>query len=136
MQKPYTLKIKLPSRKKYPVLAQYQNQHTPQPAYLEFTPDETQRTRTLVLSADYSGEIGNSVPAAVFHDFVFRFAISPHLDRHALKALERDDRLLNLVGRLQDSYSASWYDGHYRGLFDRDLADMIREHLSTIHPEG
>lgn len=61
-----------------PVYSRYPREIRPQPAYLEIDPQE--RTVT----ADYSGEIGNAVPASVWHGVILRVPIPSDVLRSAL----------------------------------------------------
>jgi hypothetical protein len=57
----------------HPLWQQYDGQLNTQPAFIEFD------TITDELSADYSGEVGGSVPESVWNGKRRRYSISPHL---------------------------------------------------------
>jgi hypothetical protein len=120
------IKIVLPNRRKKPVFFQYQYQCAPQRAYLEIDPSKC--TAGLVCHADYTGEIGNAVPAAVWHALEFRIPVAPEVSRTALKALETDERFITLVGQLVDSWEEIWNGNNYVGKFDRDIYDSLCWH--------
>jgi hypothetical protein len=121
------IKIVLPNRRKKPVFFQYQNQCAPQRAYLEIDPSKC--TTGLICHADYTGEIGNGVPVAVWHDLVFRVPVAPEMSRTALKALETDDQFISLVDQLVDSWDEIWNGNNYVGKYDRDVYDMLCQHV-------
>ena len=121
------IKIVLPNRKKKPVFFQYRNQCAPQRAYLEIDPSKC--TANLVCHADYTGEIGNAVPAAVWHDLVFRVPVAPEVSRGGLKALETDERFVTLVDQLVDSWEEIWNGNNYVGRFNSDVYDMLCQHV-------
>lgn len=106
---------------------QYQNQCTPQRAYLEIDPSKC--TTNIKCHADYTGEIGNGMPAAVWHDLVFRIPVAPEVSREGLKALEHDERFITLVDQLVDSWEEIWNGNNYVGKFDRDVYDMLCQHV-------
>jgi len=117
------VKIVLPNRKEKPVLFKYRGQHQPQRAYLEIDP--SQCTKYIKCRADYSGEIGNAVPVAVWHDLVFRIPVAPEVWRKGLKDLEQDERFISLTTRLVDSWEEIWNGNNYVGKHDRDTYDML-----------
>ena len=121
------VKIVIPNRKKKPVFYQYQNQCYPQGAYLEIDPSKC--TTNIKCRADYTGEIGNAVPAAVWHDLVFRVPVAPEVSRTALKELETDERFITLVDQLVDSWEEIWNGNNYVGKHDRDVYDMLCQHV-------
>ena len=121
------IKIVIPNRKKKPVFFQYQYQNFPQGAYLEIDPSKC--TTNIKCHADYTGEIGNAVPAAVWHDRVFRVPVAPEVSRTALKALETDERFITLVDQLVESWEEIWNGNNYVGKHDRDVYDMLCQHV-------
>lgn len=56
-----------------PLYAHYQNQSSPQPAYLELD------LRDGKVTADYSGEAGNAMPAYVWSGVIRRYSVNPLL---------------------------------------------------------
>lgn len=121
------IKIVIPNRKKKPVFYQYQNQCFPQRAYLEIDPSKC--TTNIKCYADYTGEIGNAVPVAVWHDLVFRIPVAPEVWRKGLKDLEQDERFITLVGQLVDSWEEVWNGNNYVGKHDRDTYNMLCQHV-------
>lgn len=121
------VKIVLPNRRKKPVFFQYQNQCFPQRAYLEIDPAKC--ATNIKCHADYTGDIGNAVPVAVWHDRIFQIPVAPEMSRTALKALETDDQFISLVGQLVDSWDEIWNGNNYVGKYDRDVYDMLCCHV-------
>ncbi len=116
------MKIRVPNRKRKPVLYQYQGQCFPQPAYLELDPMLAGET---VLTADYSGEIGNGVPMSVWHNLILRFGIPSQVTRKALNALKKDEKLIAMLEQLRDDYDQVWDGNNYVGKFDTDLYHCV-----------
>jgi len=128
------MKIKIPNRRKHPVLFQYQNQCFPQPAYLEFDPAATGK---LALSADYSGEIGNAVPVDVWNGKIIRFKIPPYTTRAALKRLETDPELWRRLTAIREGFDIFWNGNNYVGGHkDPELAWMTAHYIEeTLNKE-
>lgn len=125
------LKITLPNRRKQPVLWQYQSQHRPQPAYIEVDPSKWHYRKNrgvFVCRADYSGEIGNGVPADVWHNRVFRIPIAPEVSRGKLKALEHDEKFVSLVNELVQGWDEVWNNGNWVGKFNTGAHDLLCWH--------
>jgi hypothetical protein len=120
------MKIMIPNRRKQPVFHQYQNQCFPQHAYLEFDP---MLEGELTLTADYSGETGNGVPEAVWHNRVLRVGIPAQVTLKALKDLRSDERLSNMLEQLREEYEVVWDGNNYVGRFDTDLYHGICQYV-------
>ncbi len=116
------MKIQIPNRKRKPVLYQYQGQCFPQPAYLELDP---MLTGEIVLTADYSGEIGNGVPMNVWHNLILRFGIPSQVTLKALNTLKKDKDFNSMVEQLRDDYDQVWDGNNYVGKFDTDLYHCV-----------
>jgi len=112
------MKIQIPNRKRKPVLYQYQGQCFPQPAYLELDP---MLAGEIVLTADYSGEIGNGVPMSVWHNLILRFGIPSQVTLKALNTLKKDKDFNSMLEQLRDDYDQVWNGSNYVGKFDTDL---------------
>ena len=112
------MKIQIPNRKRKPVLYQYQGQCFPQPAYLELDP---MLAGEIVLTADYSGEIGNGVPMSVWHNLILRFGIPSQVTLKALNTLKKDKDFNSMLEQLRDDYDQVWNGNNYVGKFDVDL---------------
>lgn len=122
------MKVIVPNTRKHPVLRQYQNQCAPQTAFLEFDPASDGE---LILTADYSGEIGNAVPASVWHSRILRFHISPYTTGTALRELRKDQRLLGMLDTLRKGYEEVWNGNNYVGRFDSELYLKICHYIHT-----
>jgi hypothetical protein len=94
----------------------YPGQTNPQPTHIEIDPE----TRTL--SADWNAEIGNAVPARVWHGLVRRYALpSPYLSQAAIKRIMED--IAPLAVRVCDGFASRW-DGHNTvGVLNEDAMD-------------
>lgn len=101
---------------------QYPGQTSPQPCYVELD------CRTGALSASYSGEIGNAVPAHVWHGHAQRWSI-PALKGDAANALLEE--IEPLAQRVVDGYSARWDGSNSVADFDED-AEAAREEIAAL----
>lgn len=98
-----------------PLLCLYDNQASPQPAFLFFRPG-TDTPLTLV--ADYISETGSNVMSSdVFNGKELRFSVDPLSTRQSLLALAEDETLANLLTMIQsgftfkpESNSRSWIE--------------------------
>jgi hypothetical protein len=82
----------------------------------------------LTLTADYSGEMGNGVPEAVWHNRVLRVGIPSQVTLKALKELRSDERLARMLEQLRNSYDQMWRNGNWVGQFDTDLYYCVCEY--------
>ncbi len=78
--------------------------------------------------ADYSSEIGNAVPSAVFHNRVYRLAIPATLRGSVVARLLEDPGVLSLVEVIFEGYSLEWTGSNHRG----DLTEYGVEALDTL----
>lgn len=97
---------------------QYPGQSQPQGAYVELD------CETGALSADWNGEIGNAVPARVWHGHTRRWTI-PALKARAANALL--DEIEPLAQRVCDGYSSEWDGSNHVARFDDDAAAALEE---------
>ena len=104
-----------------PLQKVYPQQYQAQPAYLEFDP----AADALALEADYSGEIGNAVPANVWSGLILRFSISPCVLRSEIEALADNEKLRGLLHRVRNGFSSDPYDG-------ASYTDNAKEAISAI----
>lgn len=113
-----------------PLFAQYQGQINPQPAYIEFDP----RDDGLVLIAEYSGEIGNGMPGAVWHGIIRRYTVSCCASREALEGLADDSEVGELLARIKAGYK-HYHDGaNWAGSLTED-AQEAEEALERLLEE-
>lgn len=110
-----------------PLYCRYPQQTNAQPAYVEMDEDGN-------VSADYSGEIGNAVPMAVWHKRTLRWAVSSSVRGDELAdLLERDD-VVALLERVYLGHSVEWDGNNHVGRLDDD-AQTASEALDTIFGE-
>lgn len=106
----------------YDLHQHYRGQTSAQPCHVELDCEAG------TLTADYSGEIGNGVPVAVWHNRTLRWTI-PCLTADAANALL--DEVLPIAERIVAGYSRRW-DGHnHVGEFDAD-AEAAREEMASL----
>jgi len=120
------MKIQIPNRKNKPVFRQYDGQCFPQAAYLELDP---MLTGEIVLTADYSGEIGNGVPMNIWHNLILRFGIPSQVTLKALNTLKKDEKLIVMLEQLRDDYDQVWNGNNYVGKFDVDLYYCVCQYV-------
>ena len=101
---------------------QYPRQHQPQPCYVELDCDHN------TIGADYSGEIGGSVPARVWHNRVLRWSI-PALTASAANNLL--DEIAPLCERLLVGYSCDWDGSNHVGRLT-DAARDIEQQVEAL----
>ena len=118
------MKIQTTNKKRKPVFCQYDSQCFPQKAYLEFDP-MTSAKEEIVLTADYSGAIGNGVPMDVWHNLVLRIGIPSQVTLKALRALKKDERMISMLEELREGYDQVWDGNNYVGKFDTDLYHCV-----------
>ena len=81
-----------------PLYEKYDGQLQPQPAFISFdTRQEVQPGGVIELEADFSGEIGNAVPANVFHGVVQRWTVPSAVSLSALESLAEDEKFIAMV---------------------------------------
>ncbi len=104
------------------LLAIYPGQQKPQSAYIELD------CRTGSLQADWNGEVGNAVPADVWHGHTRRYAI-PLLRGATVNALL--DEIAPFAQRVLDGYASAWDGNNHVATFDDD-ASVAEEEIETI----
>ena len=100
-----------------PLHHQYPGQCQPQPAYIELDDGE--------LTADWSGEIGNAVPAAVWHDRCLRWRVPPETSKKALLAFIRGN--IELFERVAAGHSVEGDGSNHVGQLTEDAVAAQRE---------
>lgn len=103
--------------KRFPVYAQYAGQHSPQPAYLELD------IRDGSLTADYSGEIGNAVPSAVWHSLIIRFRLDPHTTSGEIEKIINDNK--DFFQAILDGAESHWDGSNWVGKFSENAQEII-----------
>lgn len=111
-----------------PLYCQYPNQTGPQPAYLQVDDDGE-------ISLDYSGEIGNAVPMAVWHGLVSRYAVSALLSAQQVAGLLADETVVALAARVHAGRTERWDGSNYVGVLSDDAveaSEQLTQYLSEI----
>jgi len=101
-----------------PVYSKYDTQINAQPAYIEMEEDGT-------ISADYSGDIGDSTPSAVWHGVTRQWSISPTLSGADILSLVEDN--LALFQRVHDGHAVEWDGSNFVGSLDDDAQEASDE---------
>lgn len=113
------VKFDASTSKRFPVLAHFAGQLRPQPAFL------TLDIRTGELDADYSSEIGNGVPADVFHDLVLRFPLSPETSAAEIESIISDNK--DLFQSILDEAEEVWDGSNWVGSLSARGRDIFEE---------
>lgn len=90
-----------------PIYSRYRTEVNPQPAYIEIDMEKE------TVEADYSGEIGNAVPAKVWHGLVRRIPVTPYAKGSVLAAFLESDELRTLVERMIAGFESVWNGNNY-----------------------
>ena len=101
-----------------PLYNQYPGQCQPQPAYVSLDEDGT-------VSVDWSGEIGNAVPASVWHGRDVRLSISPYASSAGIRRLFDDSEFRALVDQYYAGHSVEWRNGNNVGRLTDDARDAL-----------
>lgn len=103
-----------------PLYCKYDRQNQAQRAFLEIDPESEPPT----LSAGYSGEIGNAIPFAVWHNRLLRYRLPSAISGSALRELmAADGEVMALARRIVDGYEVHWDGSNHKGRLDRDATD-------------
>lgn len=103
-----------------PVYMQYAGQCQPQGAFITLDADGT-------VSADYSGEIGNAVPASVWNGLDKRISISPFASAHGLQQLFADKDFIAAVTRYYDGRTTEWDGNNWTSELTEDAEAALEE---------
>ena len=112
------------SEERFPVYCKYPQQCNPQPAYI------TLNLRTGEVDADYSGEIGNGVPADVWHGLVIRFPLSSEATGGTIENMI--DNNLSIFQEILDGSEVVWDGSNHVG----KLTDEAREIAEDMDRNG
>ncbi|OWY39352.1 hypothetical protein CEK28_08510 [Xenophilus sp. AP218F] len=122
-----TLKLSNLTDSAAPLYYTYPLQNSPQPAYVQLNGDGT-------VTADYSGEIGNAMPASVWHGIDRRYSVDASVSGKALLAyLEGEGRAL--LDRIHAGHDEKWNGNNYVGTLDADAKvaeEQLIQGLETI----
>ncbi len=86
---------------------QYPQQLEPQDAYVEFDLEGGE------CSYSYNPEIGNAVPAKVWHGQTIRLSVNPEADTDALDRLLESEEWLTLLQEVRGDYDEQWDGSNY-----------------------
>ncbi len=100
----------------------YPGQTGPQPCFIELDPS------TGALTAKYNPEVGNAVPASVYHGKVLRWSI-PLMNAETVNALM--EQVTPLAQRVCDGYSERWNGSNTVGKLTED-AEEASDKIDTI----
>lgn len=114
-----TLNIKFDASKakRFPVYAHFAGQYLPQPAYLELD------IRDGSLDADYSSEIGNGVPGAVWHNLILRFKLAAYTTAGEIEKIINDNK--DLFQAILDGSESHWNGSNWVGQFTDEANELI-----------
>lgn len=104
-----------------PVLCIYPGQTSPQPAYVELDIENDS------LTWDYNGEIGNAVPAAVWHGIRRRYSIPSETKGVALATLLEDVAFRTLLERVLAGAETKWDGNNHVARLTQDAGDAEEE---------
>lgn len=103
-----------------PLFHQYQTQNNPQPAFLEFDPQDD--SEEPLLTADWNGEIGNAVPANVFNRKILRWSIPSAAHRQSLIELAEHGPLVDALNQIRAGFD---YDPYRGGIYTEEASEAI-----------
>lgn len=107
-----------------PLYCLFPGQISPQPAYVELSEAGT-------ITAEYSGEVGNGVPATVWHRRALRWCVDPSADGRSLAVLLESADMLALFERVHGGHSVEWDGNNYVGRLTAD-AEAAREQIESL----
>lgn len=126
------IKFDASTAKRFPVYAHFAGQCMPQPAYLELD------IRDGSLDADYSGEIGNGVPGAVWHDLILRFKLMPETTADQIESIIKDNS--ELFQKILDGAEPVWNGSNWIGEFTDEVTEILQsidqQELFVCEAEG
>jgi len=109
-----------------PLYCKYSGQTNEQPAYIEMAENGD-------VTADYSGETGNAVPADVWHKRALRWGICAQANGDALAEFLRRDDVVELFKRVHRGHSVDWNGKNFVGWLDDDAQSASNELQEMIN---
>lgn len=97
----------------------YPGQSDPQAIYIEIDPE------TETVSMDYSGEIGNALPCAVYQKLILRYNLPKNFVPKSPNVLMQE--LLPLAEAIINGHTVEWNGSNNVGQLDEDAQDAERE---------
>lgn len=113
------IKFDVSTATRFPVYAQFGGQCMPQPAFLELD------IRDGSLTADYSGEVGNGVPGAVWHGRILRFKLMPETTADQIERIINDN--VELFQKILDGSEDVWNGSNWVGKFSDEATNIIEQ---------
>lgn len=83
--------------------------------------------------ADYSGEIGNSVPIYYWNELAVRWGVSAETTGTSLQALFTDQKFLSCCKRIIEGFDEVWDGNNFVGKYTGDASDAIEEAEGIIN---
>lgn len=114
-----------------PLYNRYSRQTNPQPAYVYLTEDGD-------VGADYSGEIGNSVPMAVWNNRTLHWGVKSDINGNLLADfLENEAR--PLLEKVHEGHEVDWDGNNHVGLLSDEAkiaAEQLQDMLDNLWQNG
>lgn len=101
-----------------PLSHTYPREINPQPAYVELTEGGE-------VSADWSGEIGNSVPMYVWHNRTLRMHVAHNVNGPALADYLESAEALALLETIHAGHEVDWDGSNYVGKLSTDASEAL-----------
>lgn len=112
-----------------PLFHQYPGQDSPQPAFIEL--DCESRSA----EARFSGEVGNAVPAYVWHRRALRFAVPSEIKGGVIAAFLESEEFQVLARRICDGYEKAWDGSSHVGRYTSDAREAMEELQQVVLDE-
>lgn len=117
-----------------PLYHHYPRQMEPQPAYLEMDEDGE-------ISADWNGEIGNAVPASVWHNRTLRWDVAPAARDGVVDGWldGTDEHLAALLARVHAGHTVEWDGNNHVGRLTDDACEAsqdAQDYLTALRDHG
>lgn len=91
-------------------------------------------TRTGDASIDYDGEIGNAVPAPVYHGLVRRFLLPNNANGPYYRNLFTNDWVVDRLQRVLDGATSFWDGNNMRGRLTLEAGLAAQELYDELEP--
>ena len=114
-----------------PLYRQYDGQTKPQPAYVEIDP----RGDSIIVSADYSEEIGNAIPARVWHHLTYQIDCPDGILGESLTEYLESDHFQEQVREMCEGYEERWDGSNNAGHWNqwaRQIEEAIESDLRDL----
>jgi hypothetical protein len=101
---------------RFPVYCKYPGQFNAQPAFITLDLEDGD------IDADYTSEIGNAVPARVWHGIVIRFAINPQSTADQIEQIINDNA--EAFQQILDGADVVWDGNNYVGKLNAEAQEV------------